>query len=180
MSQQIDKSPRAANLTPEQKEAQVGMMAKFSPIFSYVVGVVGPILFALIITLVMWGGFNLLGGANARFSQAFAVTVHSSLPNLLVSVLFLTVLFIKPAGTFDLDNPVATNLGAFLPGDSAPWLLTLGKQIDVFTIWVLILLAIGFAAVNPRKLKGGKAFSIAFSIWAVWVIFRVGISFVFS
>ena len=41
-------------------------------------------------------------------------------------------------------------------------------------------LAIGFAAVNPKKLKGAKAFTIAVSVWAVFVVCRVGWAFVFS
>jgi hypothetical protein len=180
VGQQIEKSPRSANLTPEQKEQQAEMGARFSPAFTYAVGLLAPTIGMLVVTLVMWGGFNLLGGANATFSQAFGVTAHASLTGILNSILFLVVLFIKPPGTFDLENPVATNLGAFLSPDSAKWLLTLARSIDVFTIWTLILLAIGFAAINPRKLKGGKAFSIAFSIWVVYVIIRVGFSFVFS
>jgi hypothetical protein len=34
--------------------------------------------------------------------------------------------------------------------------------------------------VNPKKLKGSKAFVIAFSVWAVFVVCRVGWAFIFS
>jgi hypothetical protein len=42
------------------------------------------------------------------------------------------------------------------------------------------LLAIGFAATNPKKLKGSKAFTIAVSVWAAYVVRRVGWAFIFS
>jgi len=34
---------------------------------------------------------------------------------------------------------------------------------------MLVLLAIGFAAVNPRKLKGSKPYVIAFLFGALWL-----------
>jgi hypothetical protein len=89
-------------------------------------------------------------------------------------------LFLKPPGTVDLENPVATNVAAVLPDDTAKWLLTLCKSLDVISFWTLILLAIGFAATNPKKLKGSKAFSIALSVWAAYVLVRVGWAFIFS
>jgi hypothetical protein len=56
--------------------------------------------------------------------------------------------------------------------------MSLGKSIDVFSFWILILLAIGFACTNPRKLKGSKSFVIAFSIWAAFVVVKVGWAFI--
>jgi hypothetical protein len=70
-----------------------------------------------------------------------------------------------------------------LPGGTkyfARWLLALLKSIDIFTFWTLILLAIGFATTNPKKLKGSKAFTIAFNLWAVYVVCRVGGAWIFS
>jgi hypothetical protein len=87
---------------------------------------------------------------------------------------------LKPYGTIDLENPIATNLAALLPDESAKWLVALCKSIDIFSIWTLILLAIGFAAVNPKKLKGGKSYTIAFTVWAAFVVIRVGWAFIFS
>lgn len=180
MSQQIEKSPRAAQLSAEQKEQQIEGGAKITPIFVYVFGTLGPILFVLFFSLVMWGAYNLLGGAQATFSQSLAINSHAALPTLISSLLVLVVLFVKPVGTFDVDNPLATNLGTFFPEDSAKWLIALGKSIDVFTIWALILTAIGYAAVNPRKLKGATPYMIAFSVWAFFTVIRVGWAFIFS
>jgi hypothetical protein len=67
-----------------------------------------------------------------------------------------------------------------LPEDSAKWLLALTKNIDLLELWKILLLAIGFAAVNPRKLKGGKSFTIVLSVFLVYVVIRVGLAFVFS
>jgi hypothetical protein len=180
MTQQIEKSPRSANMSAEQKEQQIEGGAKFTPVFTWAVGVCGPIIFMLVVALVMWGAYNLLGGANTNFGTAFAITSHAALTGLVSSLLFILILYLKPFGTVDLENPVATNLAAFLPEDSAKWLVALLKSIDIFTFWTLILLAIGFAVTNPKKLRGSKAFTIAFSVWAVYVVLRVGSAWIFS
>jgi hypothetical protein len=180
MSQQIEKSPQAANMSAEQKEQRIEGGAKFSPPFTYVIGFLGPIVGILCVALVMWGAYNLLSGANTDFRTSFAITAHAFMTGLLSSLLFILVLYLKPYGTVDLENPVATNLAALLQDDSTKWLVALLKSIDVFTFWTLILLAIGFAATNPKKLRGSKAFTIAFSVWAAYVVCRVGVAFIFS
>jgi hypothetical protein len=180
MSQQIEKSPQSANMSPEQKEQRIEGGAKFSPIFTYAIGVLGPTIGILVFALVMWGAYNLLGGANTDFGRSFSITAHASLTGLVSSLLFLLVLYLKPYGTVDLENPVATNLAAILPDDAAKWLVGLLKSFDIFTFWTLILLAIGFAATNPKKLRGSKAFVIAFSVWAAYVVCRVGSAWIFS
>jgi len=180
ISQQIEKSPRAAQLSAEQKEKQIDVSAKITPIIVYVSGLLVPVLAALILGLVMMGAYNLLAGAGATFRQSFSIAAHAGLIGIVSTPIFLLILFLRPPGTMDVDNPVATNIAAFLPEESAKWLVALCKSFDIFTFWTLILLAIGFAAVNPRKLKGAKAFTIAFSVWAVYVLCKTGWAFIFS
>jgi hypothetical protein len=180
MTQQIEKSPRAANMSAEQKQQQIEGGAKFTPPFTYAIGVLGPILAVLIIGLVMWGAYSLLGGASTNFSTAIGITAHAFLTGLVSSPLLILTLFLKPFGTADLENPLASNVAALLPEDSAKWLVALCKSFDLFTFWTLILLAIGFAAVNPKKLKGAKSFTIAFGVWAAFVVCRVAWAFIFS
>jgi hypothetical protein len=181
ISQQIEKSPRAAQLSADQKERQVEMSAKVSPIFAYVFGLVLPICGLLVIALVLMGAFNIMAGAGANFKTSLAIVSHAVIPASIVgTILFITVLFLKPVGMFDLENPVATNVAALLPEDASKWLVALGKNIDLLELWKLILLSIGFAAVYPKKLKGGKAFSIVLGVFLIYLVLRVGIAFAFS
>ena len=180
MSQQIEKSPRAAQLSSEQKEQQIEAGAKFGPISTYVFGALGPLLLGLMVSLIMWGAYSLFGGISTNFSTAFGITAHAFLTGIVSSPLFILILYLKPFGTADLDNPLAANLAAILPEDSAKWLVALCKSFDIFVFWTLILLAIGFAAVNPKKLKGAKSFTIAFSVWGLYVVCGVGWAFIFS
>jgi hypothetical protein len=180
MLQQIEKSSSAAQLSAEQKEQRIEGAAKFLPVFTYAVGFLGPGSGVLLVTLVMWGAYNLLGGANTNFGTAFGITAHAFLTGVVSSLLFVVVLYLRPFGTVDLENPVATNLAAFLPDESAKWLVALCKSIDIFSIWTLLLLAMGFRATNRKKLKGAKAFSMAFTVWAAYVVMHVAWVAIFS
>src|SRR5215472_3163093 len=180
INQQIEKSPQAAQMSAEQKQQRIEAGAKFVPVTTYVFGTLGPVLVALLVGLVMWGAFSLIGGISTNFSTAFGISAHAFLTGLVSSPLFILILYLKPYGTADLENPVAANLAAILPEDAAKWLVALCKSFDLFIFWTLILLAIGFAAVNPKKLKGAKPFTIGFTVWALYVVCRVGWAFIFS
>jgi len=180
VSQQIEKSPRASQLSPEQKQQQIEGGAKFAPISTYIFGAPAPVVILLIVALVMWGSYNLLGGANTNFKTSLGIVSHAFVPSYIGTILLIVVLFLKPIGTVDLQNPVATNVAAFLPDDVPKWLDALCKNVDVFVIWILLLIAIGFAATSPKKLKGGKSFTIAVTVMAVYLVLRVGIAFIFS
>jgi hypothetical protein len=180
ISQQIEKSSRASQLSAEQKEQQIEAGAKIAPVFGYVGGLLGPAFVLLLACLVMWGAYSILAGVNPGFLTSFSITAHSFMTALVSTPIFLLVIFLKPKGTIDIENPVATNLASLLPDDSAKWLVTLLKQFDIFTIWTLLLLAIGFAAVNPKKLKTGSAVGIALAVWLAYVVVRTGIAWVMS
>src|ERR1700686_576460 len=145
MAQQIEKSPQGANMSAEQKEQRIEGGAKFSPILTWAIGICGPILFALVVGLVMWGAFNLLGGANTNFGTSFAITSHAALTGLVSSLLFILVVYLKPPGTVDLENPVATNLATVLPDDSAKWLVALQGAVGICSTGGVIVAAVGFA-----------------------------------
>jgi hypothetical protein len=179
--QQIEKSPQAASLSAEQKQQRAEVGAKYSPLFAYVFGIPAPILSLLVIALVLMGAYNLFAGAGVNYKTSLSIVCHAFVPAAIVgTLLFVTVLFLKPVGSFDLENPVATNLAILFPEDASKWLLALGKNIDLLEIWKLLLLGIGFAAVNPKKLKGAKPFTIIFGIFLLYLVVRVGITFIFS
>jgi len=178
-SKRIEESPRAANMTAEQKEQQIAMGAKISPGFAYGFGALGPILGVLVVAGVMLLAYNVIGGADANFGAAMGIVSHAFVVTILSTLLFILILYLKAPGTVDLDNPVATNIGAFLPESTPKAIMSLGKSIDVFSIWMLLLISIGFTAINPKKLKG-KSLSIAVAVWAVYVAIKMGGAWIFS
>jgi hypothetical protein len=180
ISEQIEKNPSAAQLSPEEKDRRIELSAKITSYVTWVAGALAPIIFAVVVGGILMGAYNLLAGTGARFSQAFAIVAHAGLVGLVQVPIFILVVFLKPPGTLDPNNVVATNVAAFLPDGAPKWLDAAGKNIDIFVLWITMLIAFGFAAVNPRKLKGAKPFTIAFGLLALWIVIRMGIAFVFS
>jgi hypothetical protein len=82
---------------------------------------------------------------------------------------------LKDPANVDLQNLVASNPGAFLAGDAPKWLAALLTSIDIFAIWNIALVGVGFSAINPKKLSFGKAFSIVLVLWIFYVAVKVGV-----
>jgi hypothetical protein len=168
-----EENARFSQMSEAQKDQALAGQVKFWTNFSYVVGIVAVPVSTLIFALIYFGAFNLFRGAEIRYGQAFAITAHAFLPTAISSVLAFIVLPLKTVGDVDPENVVATSLKAYLP-DSAPKpLLALGSSLELFFVWCLILVAIGFSAANPKKIEPGASFGIVFGLWAVWVLAKV-------
>jgi hypothetical protein len=168
-----EESARFEQLSEEQKDQALAGQVKFWSNFSYGVGIVAVPLSTLIFALIYFGAFNLFRGAGLHFGQAFAITTHAFLPTAISSILALIILPLKTYGDVDPENVVATSLKAYLPESAPKPLLALGGSLELFFIWCLVLVAIGFSAANPKKVKPGASFGIVFGLWAVWVLAKV-------
>ncbi len=172
--QQNAKNSRIEQMSPEQKEQVINSQLKYAPAFSYGFGVLGPILGTLLIALVYWGAFNLFTGAGLKYGAAFGITAHAFVPSVISSVLALVTLVLKARGDIDPEHLLASSVGAFLPESAPRWLESLGASLELFWIWCLVLLAIGFSEANPKKIKSGSAIGTVFGLWLLWVLMKVG------
>lgn len=178
--QQAEKSPRFAQLSEEQKQQALETQVKYAPVFSYVIGGLGSVLSALFLAMVYWGAFSLLAGTNPGFGKSFGITSHALLPSVIATVLAVVTIFLKRSGDVDPEHLVASNAGALLSTDAPRWQMSLASSLDIFWIWVMLLLAMGFSATNPKKVSFGKAIGIVFGLWIVWVIMKVGWAAIWS
>jgi hypothetical protein len=173
-------SSRMQQMDPPQRENAIQMQEKFGPIFGYVFGVIGPPLMAVIV-----GGVILLmgkiGGAALTFKQTFAMSAWASLPRVIAGILAIVVMFIKNPEDFNLQNPLAFNLGAFMepPPNSGKFVYSLATSIDLFTIWSILLLAVGIS-VAARKMPFSKAVILVVAPWIIWILVAAGFAGMFS
>ena len=180
MAQQIEKSPRAADMPADQKARAIDMQARFAPYFSYCIGGLAPILSALIMGLIYWGAFNGLAGAGMRFGQSLGIAAHASLTGLISAPIGILIMYLKSYGDVDPEHLMATSVGAFLPEGTSKALASIGGSIELFWLWMMFLLATGYSAVSPKKIPFGKAMSIIGGIWVVWVLIKAAFAAVFS
>ena len=171
---QMSKNSRMDQMPQDQKDRMLENQVKYAPKFTYVIGVVFTAVFLLIWTLVYWGAFNLFTGAGLRFKAGFGIVTHACVPLIISSVLATVVLLIKQRGDVDPEHFLASSLSAFLPDNAPKWQEALGQSLELFWIWTLALMAIGFSAANPKKIKPGTAFLTVYGMWIVWVLCKVG------
>jgi Yip1 domain len=170
---QDSKNARFDQMPQDQKDRMMENQVKYAPKFAFAFGIVGTGIFVLFVTLVYWGAFNLFNGAALNFKTAFSLVSHAFVPLIISSLLAIIVLLVKPKGDVDPEHFLASSVGAFLPDDAAKWLEALGQSLEVFWIWTLALVALGFSAASPKKIKPASAFLTVYGIWAVWVLCKV-------
>ena len=168
---QIEKSSQYQNMTPEQVEQGVRMGAKFASVVGYAGVVVGVPVVMLAVAGVLLGTVTMMGG-RLVFRQSLGVTAHASMIGIVTVVLSMVVMFLKPPEDFDIQNPLAFNLGAFLSPDSSKALLAFAGSIDILSFWSIAIYAIGYSVV--AKVKFSKALTAVLIPWAVYVIGKVG------
>jgi hypothetical protein len=171
---------RMQRLSAEDRERIIEKQIQFAPPFGYFEGVVIPFLGAVTVAAVLLAIFNLSGATKVNFKTSLAIVAYAWVPWLIHGALSMLILFLKDPSTVDLQNLVASNPGALLSDDTSKWLVALLSSIDIFAIWTMILLAIGFSATNPKKLSFGKAFVLVVIPWIAFVAIKAGVVAVFS
>ncbi len=180
MEKQLAQNSRVQQLTPEQREQTLETQVKVAPIIGYVFGVIGFPIIVLVIAAIFMGIFNATSSAALDFKTSLGVITHSYMPFVIASILGVLILCLKPPDQIDLQNLVASNAGTFLSSDAPKWLLSLCTSLDIFTFWVLGLMAFAYSAVRPKKIKFGSALTWIVGIWVVFVLVKVGVAAIFS
>ena len=166
---QLETLVQRGTITKAQMEQQLLLTSKIAGIQLIVGAPLGSILVALAIA-----GFaklfSLFVTAENRFKPLLTVTIYTTLAVSIVQyALIILILQMKGPGEVDLSqikSVIASNLGAILSSfwgnDVLPkFLMGLASGVDVFAIWMIALLSIGYSMVS-RKLKTSTA--------AVWLV----------
>lgn len=148
-------------VSPEQMEKGRAMVEKFG-----VIGVAfGAFIAPLVTGLVLWivGKFF---DATESVGAACMVAVYAFFPRLLEQVINVAQGFVLDPAL--LNGQYRLRLGPsrfFDPDTASPILLALIGRLDVFTIWVTILLAIGLSVVG--KIPRSRAYVAAAIVWVI-------------
>ncbi len=173
-TQGIDKAIADGKMTQEQAAPQLEMMKKNEgyikasvPVFAIIGSLIMVLAFAGILKL----GSMAVGTENT-FGQLLGVTTYANLAvGIISSLVFVILLFLKSPDEIDIQNPIDSNLGSVLTmamgKDGLPkFVMALASWIDVFSIWKIVLLSIGFSAVS-RKLAIGTAASVIIGLYVI-------------
>ena len=149
------------NITAEQAASSRGFFEMFAPI-----------IFAIGITLSILGtGFVLwlvgkLFDAKESVMAALMIATYSEVPRLVQLLTNAAQGLVMSPEKLNSMNSVGFNLARFMdPDNTSQVLIALASRVDLFTIWVTVLLAIGIHVVG--KIPKQQAAIVAAITWAV-------------
>ncbi|HEY6088728.1 MAG TPA: YIP1 family protein [Gemmatimonadaceae bacterium] len=149
------------NLTSEQLASGRGMMETFGPVF-----------FALGLTVSVFGtGLVLwlvgkLFDAKESVAGGIMIATYSEVPRLVQILLNAAQGLVMSPEKLNSVNAVGLNLARFMdPDHASPVLIALASRVDLFTIWVTVLLAIGLHVVG--RIPKQQAYIAAAITWVV-------------
>jgi hypothetical protein len=115
---------------------------------------------------------TMLAAGENKFKPIFSVTIYTFLAiGVITTLLMVIVLFLKSPEELDPNNLIGSNLAAllalFLDRDSLPkFIMGLARWVDVFAIWIITLLSIGYAAVS----RGVKTSTMAMGLGGFYIL----------
>jgi hypothetical protein len=169
---QIKLNPKQAErldqLPPDQRARQLDLSVKITKGISYAIPVL-VLVIDLVIALALMATFNFGVGTEITFGQSFAIVMYAWLVGIVRTALAIIALFAgSNLDSFNFSNPVGTNPAYYMSvTDTAPWLYRMASWFDVITIWLFIVLGIGYAVVGKKKISSGIA------IMAGWFVFMM-------
>ena len=162
---------------PEQAiERQVKMFQTLGKITPLLVIVATPIV--LLILSGMYALGMMLMQAQTTFKKILSVVAWTLCAiGLVNAVVNSAALMVRDRESLDAINPrqpgtvSATNLSPLLESNASPVLKSLAGSLDLFSVWMLILMAIGLAAIGgSRKITPKKTGAMVVSLWLIWVL----------
>lgn len=171
---QPKQADRIDNMPADQRQKIMQQQASITKIISYAVPVIALILYAAFAG-VLFATLKFGASADLKYGTLFALVVYTRLPELLRALLsILSLMAGVSVDAFNIQNPLAVNPGYFIGPDGSPVLRALLTPLDIFSIWTLVLTAIGIACIS--NVKRSTAFAVVFGWFAIVVLARAGLA----
>jgi hypothetical protein len=149
------------NLTADQMASSRGFFEKLAPIFVAVVLTISAIGTGFVLWLV-----GKLFDAKESVAAAIMIAVYAEVPRLVQFLLNAAQAVFMSPDSLNSANSVGLNLARFMdPDKTSPVLIALGSRVDLFTIWITVLLAIGIHVLG--KIPKLQAYIAAGITWVV-------------
>jgi hypothetical protein len=177
MDVEIDRSITQAakanpQMTPEQVEQGREIGRKFAPVGF----ILTPPILVLVLGAVVWMGAMTTGG-RVSYAQGATIATFALFPKLVETISGAVQSLLMDEGNITSRFSVSLGAGRFIDPSNAVLLALLGR-VDVFTLWVTVLIGVGLKAV--AKVSTGQAVGGAAVVWVIgalptlWQALRAG------
>lgn len=167
---EIEKNP---NIAADDADRIVRIGAASAKVFAYASPVMTVIVLAVVAGVLLLA-FRMFAG-EGTFRQAFSATLYAWFPLLVKSI--LTAVVALSRGTVPAEQLAAmirSNPAFLVDMKAQPAAFVLLSSLDIFTIWTVVLLVIGFAALS--KLEKMRSAVIIVSLWVIVILGRLGLA----
>ncbi len=154
-------------ISDEQMDTILEQSKKFAYVGPAATVVTFPLIMA-IIAVAFFLGLK-LSGSETDYSRVLSATLHSYWPPMLTSSVLFGVLLqrVGKVPAESLKHLVRSNVGAFLSSDTPAALRAVADTVDVFNLWIIVLLVVGLSTVG--RVSRGKALVVALVPWALYL-----------
>jgi hypothetical protein len=159
------RGPDAGEVTQFQREEAAAAARKLGYVQGYTVAVVVPSLATLLAACFLYVGFR-VAGTKPAFKPTFAATAHGQLPVFLAPLLSIPALLVRGVVPPDARYLAPTSLGALFPKASPPLAAALSSA-DLFTLWAVVLVALGMARASGASRR--RAFAVTIVLFLSYV-----------
>jgi hypothetical protein len=170
MEQQL--ADRAQDMSPQEIERAAGIQSKVA----FGCGLVFAPVWYLLVALVFMVLLNLIGG-EVSYRGSLAVTVHALMPLAVAGVLTAVVIAARDSISLEelqTGGLLASNLGVFAPQGTSSVLKALLSSLDVFSLWCVALLSVGYA--EMAGVTRSKSAAVAVVLWLLTLAAKVGMT----
>jgi len=123
------------------------------------------LIYVLIIAGVLMATFNFMMDVQVSFSQSMAIVMYGWLPGIIGAILSIFALAFGDPEGFRMDNPIGTNPAHFMdPATTSKFLYSMLTSVDAISLWIVVLIGIGFAVNAKKKISTGSAIATV-AIW---------------
>jgi hypothetical protein len=174
MKARLEESGQWDKIPPDARGQQLERGAGIFKVMGWVGAVLGAPIVVFVLSGIFFFVFRFFYGAELGFKHAAAVVAHTFLAVALVTTpLTLLILFLKGDWTLNPQSALQANLSmAVERGAVARPLYAVFESLDLFSFWMLWLLAVGFG-VASRRTTGAAAGGVV-GLWALYVIGKAG------
>lgn len=165
---QLERSGRADQMTEEQLDRAADISGKIGRYMMIAAPILGTPIAFLIVAGLLHLIFSLFQGETA-FKKVFSVVAYSYIPGIFSSIIGILLLLTRKVNEVPIEELVKSNISIlFVQKETPEFLWNLSQSIDIFSIWAVVLLGIGMAAIS--KLKQKTSYIIVISLWIVWIL----------
>jgi hypothetical protein len=160
---QLEEAGKWEGIPPENRDSMLAMQTRLFPLIVWAGTLLGGPLSIVLVALVLLLAFRLLYGGNVTFAQALAVVSYSFLATHLLRLpLNLLVMGLKGDWNVNPQEALQANPALLLERSAVGRpLYALAVSLDLFSFWLIFLLAVGFAIASRR--------GVAKAVWGVVV-----------